>query len=156
MIVRMRIIDDPRMAAWEARVPEMVRGDVIWRFHTYRVALFLLDLSKRDVTKSRVRNRHATADQLLRSVASVSANIAEGYSRASPRERARFYDIALGSLREATSWYSSATFLSEMVVAERLLQLSELRRLLLASLREVAQREFDTRVGRVSRPGAEP
>lgn len=136
------------MAAWAARVPEMVRGDVIWRFHTYRVALFLLDLTKRDVTKSRVGTRRATADQLLRSVASISANVAEGYSRASPRDRARFYDIALGSLREAASWYSSATFLPESVIAERVLQLSELRRLLLASLREVGRRGMDLRLGR--------
>ncbi|MFI5312135.1 MAG: four helix bundle protein, partial [Gemmatimonadales bacterium] len=139
----MQIIDDPRMVAWEARVPEMVRGDVIWRFHTCCVALFLLALAKRDVTTSRVGVRHATADQLLRSVASVGANIAEGYSRASPRERARFYDIALGSVREASTWYASATFLSEPVIAERVLQLSELRRLLLASLREVGRRAFD-------------
>jgi four helix bundle protein len=143
----MRIIDDPRMAAWEAGIPEMVRGDVIWRFHTYRVALFLLDLAKRDVTASRARHRQNTADQLLRAVASISANIAEGYSRSSPRERARFYDIGLGSLREATTWYRSATFLPETVIAERLVQLSELRRLLLASLRDVLQRKFDARVG---------
>ncbi|MFI5312102.1 MAG: four helix bundle protein [Gemmatimonadales bacterium] len=136
------------MAAWEARVPEMVKGDVIWRFHTYRVALFLLDLGRRDITKSRVGNRNATTEQLLRSIRSISANVAEGYSRASPRERARFYDIALGSLREAATWYASATWLSDSVIAERALQLSELRRLLLASLKEVGRRGMDLRVGR--------
>jgi four helix bundle protein len=124
------------------------KGDVIWRFHTYRVALFLLELGRRDVTKSRVGSRQVMADQLLRSIASISANVAEGYSRASPRERARFYDIALGSVREAATWYASATWLPDAVIAERALQLSELRRLLLASLKEVGRRGMDLRVGR--------
>jgi four helix bundle protein len=38
----------------------------------------------------------------------VSANIGEGYSRRSGRDRARFYEYALGSAREARDWYYKA------------------------------------------------
>ena len=44
-------------------------------------------------------------DQLYRSVGSISANIVEGYSRISNKEKARFYEISLGSAREAKDWY---------------------------------------------------
>jgi hypothetical protein len=35
----------------------------------------------------------------------ISSNIAEGYSRATGRARALFYDYALGSARETRDWY---------------------------------------------------
>src|SRR4051794_9257483 len=38
--------------------------------------------------------------QLLRSAGSIGANIAEGYSRRSARDRIRFYEYALGSSAE--------------------------------------------------------
>jgi|SRR3989338_2585089 len=39
--------------------------------------------------------------QLRRSAVSFTSNIAEGFSRTSPRDKARFYAMALGSLTEA-------------------------------------------------------
>jgi four helix bundle protein len=39
-------------------------------------------------------------DQLLRASASVALNVAEGSGKWTPNEQARFYSIALGSLRE--------------------------------------------------------
>jgi four helix bundle protein len=41
-------------------------------------------------------------------VGSVSANIAEGYSKASKKDQARFYEYSLGSAREARDWYFKA------------------------------------------------
>lgn len=41
--------------------------------------------------------------QVRRSATSVSANIAEGFSRASAKEKTQFYHIALGSLTESLS-----------------------------------------------------
>ena len=38
----------------------------------------------------------------------VSANIAEGYSKASKKDQARFYEYSLGSAREARDWYFKA------------------------------------------------
>ena len=46
--------------------------------------------------------------QLLDSVQSISANIAEGYSRAARKDRGRFFEYALGSAREARDWYFKA------------------------------------------------
>ena len=46
-------------------------------------------------------------DQLLRASASVGQNLSEGYGRLSPKDKKRFYRIALGSLREC-----------EMIVAQ--------------------------------------
>ena len=39
-------------------------------------------------------------EQLLRASSSVTLNLAEGSGKPTPRDRARFYFIALGSLRE--------------------------------------------------------
>lgn len=46
------------------------------------------------------RFRFTLADQMNRSAASISSNIAEGAGRFSPREFCRFVGIARGSVRE--------------------------------------------------------
>lgn len=46
--------------------------------------------------------------QLLRSTSSVAANLAEGYGKSSPRDQARFYDIAFGSCKESQAWLDLA------------------------------------------------
>jgi four helix bundle protein len=133
----MSIITDPKMREWEATAPRGTRDDLIWKFHTYRVALYLLHLALEDARRAGSGARHASvSDQLVRSVASVSANIAEGYGRSMPRDRTRFYDIALGSLREAATWYeASRAFLPDSTVNSRIDQLAELRRMLFGAIR---------------------
>ena len=42
-------------------------------------------------------------DQLLRASSSIGRNLGEGYGRIMPRDKRRFYRIALGSLRECTT-----------------------------------------------------
>jgi four helix bundle protein len=39
-------------------------------------------------------------DQLLRASSSIGNNVSEGYGRISPKDKKRFYRIALGSVRE--------------------------------------------------------
>lgn len=39
-------------------------------------------------------------DQFLRASLSVAANLGEGSGKSSPKDRCRFYEIGLGSLRE--------------------------------------------------------
>jgi four helix bundle protein len=61
------------------------------------------------------------SDQLIRAVGSISANIAEGYSRGSGKDQARFYEYALGSARESRGWYyQGRRLLGEKVVNHRL------------------------------------
>ncbi|MFP4394613.1 MAG: four helix bundle protein [Anaerolineales bacterium] len=94
---------------WLTSVPDDIKNDALWTVAAYRVALFASDLGWRDTAKL-VKNRRlrSLSDQLYRALGSVSANIAEGYSRGSGRDRARFYEYALGSARESRDWYFKA------------------------------------------------
>ena len=101
--------DPPGFAEWEATVPASMRRDTIWRTPAYRYALWLADLAKGDVrTLYEKRWNRNNADQLLRAVQSISANIAEGYGRSTGPERARYYDYAQSTTREARDWYFKA------------------------------------------------
>ncbi|HXK43322.1 MAG TPA: four helix bundle protein [Anaerolineae bacterium] len=118
---------------WERAVPEAIRGDSLWKMKAYRLALFLSDLGWYDVLK--LMDNHCLrelADQLYRSLGSIGANLAEGYSRGTGRDRARFYEYALGSARESRDWYYKGRhILGEAVLHHRLALLSEVIRLLL-------------------------
>jgi four helix bundle protein len=119
---------------WLATVPETITGDPLWKMKVCRLALFLGDLAWRDVTKL-VSDRRTVglADQLFRAVGSIGANIAEGYSRQSGKDRARFYEYALGSTRESRHWYYQGRHvLSEKVAEHRINLLAEIARLLLS------------------------
>lgn len=79
---------------WETMVPEAIAGDALWRVQAYRLALFAADIGWEDVNRLvKDRRTRALADQLYRSLGSISANIAEGYSRGSGKDRARFYEM---------------------------------------------------------------
>ena len=131
----MAIIHHPEFRDWEACASEALRGDPVWRFHAYRVALFMLDRAGRDARI--LQGRHAfiaQTDQLLRAVASIAANIAEGLGRSSAAERSRFFGMALGSCRETITWYQAvASELPSELASHRCDQLSELRRLLIGA-----------------------
>jgi four helix bundle protein len=45
------------------------------------------------------------AQQLIRSVGSISANIEEGYGRGQGREYSFFLRVSMGSARESRGWY---------------------------------------------------
>jgi len=61
------------------------------------------------------------AGQLYAAVASSGANLGEGYSRSTGRDRARIFEYALGSTRESMTWYESARHvLASRTVQERL------------------------------------
>ena len=83
-------------AEWEASVPSVIRDDSLWTLESYRLSLFLADISWKDAKN--MASKHITrslSDQLYRSVGSISANIEEGYSKQSSKDRARFYEYAL-------------------------------------------------------------
>ncbi len=118
---------------WEASVPDTIKADSLWKVRAYKLALLLADISWLDVTKLMGDKRTISlSDQLYRAVGSVSANIAEGYSRGTGKDRARFYEYALGSARESRDWYFKARhILGNEVVPHRLSLLTETIRLLL-------------------------
>lgn len=94
---------------WERTVPEIFTADTLWKVKAYRLALYLGDLCWQDVSALLKDRRTALlADQLYRSIGSVSANISEGYSRSTGKDRALFYQYALGSARESRDWYYKA------------------------------------------------
>lgn len=107
---------------WEQGVPKEIREDSLWRMEAYRLGLFLSDLAWHDTAQLiKERRMYATSDQLYRAVGSISANLAEGYSRGTGKDRARFYEYALGSARESRDWYYKARHvLATTVIAHRL------------------------------------
>jgi four helix bundle protein len=117
---------------WCAALTTDVTGDPLWRMAVYRLALFLMDLAWDDaITLDRGITKRV-AEQLYGAVASISANIADGYGRQSGRDRARFYEYALSSTREAVVWYRAGRRkLGEEVAGQRIETLTDIRRLLL-------------------------
>lgn len=118
---------------WAKNVPDEIVNDSLWRVEAYRLALFITDLSWKDVSTLRRDERTVSlADQLYRSLGSISANLAEGYSRGTGRDRARFYEYSLGSARESRDWYYKARhILGEDVTRARLDLVVKIIRLLL-------------------------
>ena len=100
----------------------------------YRLAREVMDVVWSDADK--LRHHIVTekiAGQLYAAVGSILANLGEGYSRSSGRDRARIFEYALGSVRESMMWYhASKPLLGSETVRERLDRLEEIRRLLLA------------------------
>jgi four helix bundle protein len=72
------------------------------------------------------------ADQLYRALHSIENNLAKGYSRRKGKDRARFYEYALGSARESRDWYYKGRhILGQRVAIHRLHLLTDIIRLLL-------------------------
>ena len=124
--------------AWARLVPEALTQDTLWKVEAYRLAVFLADISWNDVTRLLADKRTiGLSDQLYRSIGSISANLAEGYSRSSSRDRARFYEYALGSARESRDWYYKGRFvIGEIVASHRIGILTQVIRLLLRMIPE--------------------
>jgi four helix bundle protein len=144
----MPIIHDEEFKAWEACVPQSLRDDVVWKFHAYRVAVYLLDLAAADVRDLRARRSSPhQSDQLLRAVGSISANVAEGFGTSSPLERSRYFGIALGSLRESFTWYRAVQAeLPPDITEMRFDQLAELRRILIGAQKWLAAKPQRSRL----------
>jgi four helix bundle protein len=91
---------------WEATVPDAIRADSIWKIEAYRLAVFFADPAWRDVTKLMKDPRTVKhVAQIYRAVGGISTTLSEGYYRTTGRERARYYEFALGSARESRDWY---------------------------------------------------
>ena len=117
---------------WEMQVPEVITSRFIWKMKAYRLAMFVSDLGWHDVTKLSQDSRTVgVANQLYRSLGSIGANMAEGFSRSSGKDRARIHEIALGEAEESREWYwRGRHIIGEKVVEHRLEILNEISRLL--------------------------
>ena len=118
---------------WLKTMPELFTADALWKMVVYRYAMFLGDLAWHDATKLMSDRRTiGLSEQLYEAVGSVGANISEGYSRSSGKDRARFYEYELGSAREGRGWYYDGRYvLSDEVAHHRMQFLTQVIRLLL-------------------------
>ncbi|MAO66352.1 MAG: four helix bundle protein [Balneola sp.] len=117
---------------WKRDVHPDIKNDVLWKIEAYRLSLYLADLCWLDTQKILQKKYFSMADQLIRSSGSISANISEGYSRISNKEKARFYEIAFGSAREARGWYfKSRHILTPELAAKRINLITKIIKLLL-------------------------
>jgi four helix bundle protein len=109
--------------------------DPLFRMRAYQIAADLLGAAWHDATKlSAEPVTERIAGQLYAAVNSITASLGEGYSRSSGKDRARFFEYALGSVRESISWYQGARPVLGDVVPDRLDNLEEIRRLLIATI----------------------
>ena len=123
---------------WLPTVFPEITNDPLWKMEVYRLGVFLGDLTWRDTDKLIKDPRmFKLSDQLYSAVGSISANIAEGYSKASKKDQARFYEYSLGSAREARDWYFKARhILGEGVALHRIRLLVQIIRPLLKMVPE--------------------
>jgi four helix bundle protein len=114
----------------------------------YQLAVELLEEAWRDAEElSRHPMTIKVSDQLYSAVGSIEARIADGYSRSSGKDRSRFFEYALSSVRESVTWYRAARpILGVEVTTLRWSKLEEMRRMLLA----IIPRERETNLKRRS------
>ena len=107
--------------------------DPLFRMRAYQLAADLLEAAWHDAKKlSAEPVTERIAGQLYAAVNSITANLGEGYSRSSGKDRSRLFEYALGSVRESISWYKGARPVLGDVVPARLDNLEEIRRILIA------------------------
>lgn len=133
---------------WEVAVPRGMKDDAVWRVQAFRLASYLAASADRDSEAiANTPRLGKAAAQLASATASIAANVAEGYTRLSPKDRIRYYEYALGSAAEAKAWYVTlARSLDAPVVDARLAVLTSITRLLLKMIRS----------GRLQSPPAAP
>ena len=121
---------------WQKQPPLDLVGDPLWRMTAYRISLFMADLVRSDARKLFDRGAPShKATQLESSVESVEANISEGYSKFSGKDRARFFEMALASAREARGWYRrSSQWLGNEEAEERRLLLTQVIKILTVAI----------------------
>lgn len=117
---------------WLGTVPVEITEDPLWKLDVYRLGLFVAEIGWEDVV---LLNKNSltrdAADQIIRSLDSISANIAEGYSRSTGKDRARYFEYALGEAREARDrYFKSRRVLREDIVLHRIKLLTQIIKIL--------------------------
>ncbi len=76
-----------------------------------KLTRLLLKLSNHDwdiIVKWDHFAKQTIGNQFVRSIDSISANIAEGFGRYNKKDKIRFYRISFGSLQESLDWNQKA------------------------------------------------
>jgi len=130
---------------WEATASQAVKSDPTWKVEAYRLGLFAGASAWSDAeTLIRDPRGSIVAGQLMRSAASVAAQIAEGYGRRSAKDRVRYYEYALGSVGETRAWYVTVRHAIGSEATEvRMANLLSLTRLLLTMIRREREKPAD-------------
>jgi four helix bundle protein len=125
-----------KYSEWLEQVPPTLKDDAVWKLAAYRHSLFLAELAWHDVSRLyRDPRTVGLAGQLYDAIGSIGANLAEGYSRGSGRDRAKFYEYSLGSARESRNWYFKARhLLGKDVTGHRLELIANIIRLTLTMI----------------------
>ena len=118
--------------------PECDTKDPVARMRVYQLAFKLRPACLEDaqiIQQNPITQK--IGGQLYTAVGSIAANLVEGYSRSSGRDRSRIFEYSLGSAREGIEWYESSKHLLEPeIFADRTTVLNEIARLLLAIIPE--------------------
>jgi four helix bundle protein len=117
---------------WLTTVPADITQDPLWNLDVYRLSLFVAEIGWEDVALLKKNNlTRDAADQIIRSLNSISANIAEGYSRSTGKDRARYFEYALGEAREARDrYFKTRRVLKQDVVLHRIRILTQIVKIL--------------------------
>ena len=134
---------------WVAARDVARTGDPLWAVQAYRLASYENACHTFDRQANQSFSKAVSVDQLTQAIGSISANIAEGYSRTSRPDQNRFYGYALGSTREAIEWYDNLRFDLGTVTDDRQSTLIQVRRLLLTMLRNGRSSEDRATMSRV-------
>lgn len=117
---------------WIKTIPEEITQDPLWGLEVYQLGFFIADISW-DETEALFKNpsTRSAADQIRRSLDGISANIAEGYSRSTGKDRARYFEYALGEAREARDRiYKVRRAMKSEVVLHRMKVLTQIIKIL--------------------------
>lgn len=138
---------DVELEEWVKCQPPVLTSDPLWRMTVYRFAAFCLHLAWADVSiLARNPITVGVARQLYEAIGSVPANLSEGYSRSSGRDRVRFYEYALGSARECICHYQAAApVIGAELALSRQSRLRSIVRLLSAIIPKERRRRLDDR-----------
>jgi four helix bundle protein len=114
-----------------------MRNAAVWKVRVFQIASYSATLAADDARTLEGAPRFArVAPQLVGAAGSIAANVAEGYSRISRKERIKYYEYALGSANETSSWYqSAANGLAPDALENRLSYLARISQLLLTMIR---------------------
>lgn len=122
--------------AWKGTVHTSIRNDPLWNFQVYPKTLLIYNLVWEDCEYllKDVRGRKI-ADQIIRSVGSVSANIEKGYGRGYGKDYGYHLRIAIAEARESRGWYwKGRKLLPPEVLDYRMKLLSEIIAMLAPNL----------------------